>query len=150
MTQQEGNAENFDPKASAEAIRKRSRKMILLPSAQVQIEIRKLNPANFLLAGLDIPLGSMDSGGDKKTSGQKVVREIRKRPDTYKAMVELIMMQGIVSPRVIADNVTPEDGEVNISDLSDDLTWIVDTIVEFSGLGGATKKFFPKDKRKKK
>ena len=128
---------SFDAQASAKALKEKSTKVVVLPIAQVEIKIRKLTVYDFMESNMDIPVGPMTS--DK--AAERVNKAVAKITESTEKLLELILTKAIVSPRVIieSDKEAGED-EIHAYDLGADVTYIIEQVVEFSGLGEAAAK----------
>ena len=138
---------SFDAQASAEALKAKSTKIIMLPNAQVEIKIRKLTVYDFMEGNMDIPVGPMTSAN----TAERVSKSIAKVTESSEKLLELILARAIVSPRVVIDS-DKEAGEdeIHAYDLGADVVYIIEQVVEFSGLGEAAAKAanFRKDEEK--
>lgn len=119
----------MDAKQTAAAMRERNRKVITLPSSGMEITIRKLTQWDFISGGSDIPTGSMTEGKPARHASVKVEQSARER-------AAIIFGRGVVSPRVVVDDAAEcSEDEIHIYDLADDMAFVMDEIIEFSGLG---------------
>ena len=133
-------------KESAEALKAKSRKTVILPEAQVPFLIRKLLPRDFVTgilkanAGLDIPAGSIipdPNETEAQAAARMRAQAMQKNPATLSALAETIFGKGVLAPRILLeDDAVVGDGEVNAWDIPpDDLKWLLMQVIEFSGLG---------------
>jgi len=133
-------------KESAEALKAKSRKTVMLPEAQVPILIRRLVPRDFVAGilkanvGLDIPAGSIipdPNETEAQAAARMRAQAMQKNPATLSALAETIFGKGVLAPRILLeDDAVAGDGEVNAWDIPpDDLKWLLMQVIEFSGLG---------------
>lgn len=128
---------NMNPNKSAEQLRTLNRKVIVCPSSGVEVEIRKPTPLDFLkFRSIGIPTQLLDDvKGSKNLTDKtrKVEQAMNRDPERQVEMVRAIL-GCVISPKVVDDTVEAKDGEVHGYDFGDDLDFVLDEILTFSGL----------------
>lgn len=121
---------------AARALRQITRKTVKLPTTGVSVEITKLTSFDFIERGLTIPSPSAfeEKAGELDRKGKAETFDEEKTVGIFRLALE----RGVVSPRVvISGEADPDAGEINVSDLGEDLTFLVSQIIKHSA-GDAT------------
>lgn len=138
--------EEYNETEAAKNIRERTRKRIHLPKLNEDIIIRRLSPLDFLFSGEEIPAEFIKQGEEEMA--RRVLYRLRHNRDEFKEHINRLIIEGIVSPRVVSNNDEPEDGELQVSDLAPDSSFILNELYVFSGLGETANEFFRADEKK--
>lgn len=138
---------------TAQALRSKNRKDILLPQAGIKITIVALNVYDFIEAEgeLDIPAGALTGLTGRKR--RAVVAEALRDAKKQRAYTDFLIRRGVLIPRVASDStVELEDDQVLMSDFGADHDFIVTQIIELSDFGSkseAVQKFRSKKTKKR-
>jgi hypothetical protein len=123
---------------TASDYRKRSRKVIVLPSGG-EVEIRKLFARDYLSVG-EIPAAFREAvqSGDKK----KVAEAIDADRELAKRMLAATLIQGVVSMKIVEKHPRNcAEDETSIDEISpEDQNFIAMEIAAFNSMGGGSEK----------
>ena len=125
---------NEERASSPEEFKRRSRRILELPSSGLKVEIRRLTVADYIPLGI-LPVGYMDM---KEGEIRKSVEEqAESDPHFLSEQIETVVAAGVVDPLVVRGFVgdAPEDA-IHVSDLGDDLIYTYNEIMTLSGLLG--------------
>ena len=123
--------------SSAKEIKARNQKILELPSG-LKVLIRKLSPVDFAKFG-EVPIA--DGLLPKEDTGQDEPIATKLPPEIQKARMEQggrwseqVAVNGVVKPRVVPEGTDAGEDDLHPSDFGDELTLLVEGILDFSGL----------------
>ncbi len=122
--------------------RSKFRKIVESPFSGQEYEIVKISYSLFLQQIGTLPVETSKTLGEQlAAAGEAIKSKTDEDPTFAPRLIQFYLETGIVSPRIFFGEFedTPDD-QINFKELGNDVNWLVETIMKFSGEIGIKKK----------